>query len=249
MTEFGRRTGGFGKRRIDGLSGVSTANRSSATAQPRGVTNPAQNSGSGDKVTGRHLISAAILLVFGVILLEAAFAETSLITPINPLFLWTMRGIGALVGLALGIFTLKTSNSHIFKRVVSVLFLPFMVAFLFDGIAWRMADWWEFPSSAALWEPMSYPVLRAHQGRKAARNTLEIDPFGVGETTDIPVPRDQFRQVYSGSGNWCVTVLQRRSPRGAIEIRTDGRYTLKPPEPVDLHRCSVWGASPGGRTP
>lgn len=190
------------------------------------------------KVPAWRAMLLVVLVVFGLFWLEALFAGTSLITPIDRTFLLSMRGLGALVGLSLGVVIFITdATMNAFRKVLVALSLPFFIGFVFDGIAWRLADWWEFGLSTASFEPARYPVLRSHHGRKGAQDTLEIDPFHTGEAADIPIPAAQYDALGAIASDYCVTVLQRKSASGAIEIRTDGQYKFMPPEPAALATC------------
>lgn len=177
------------------------------------------------------------LALFAVLWLEAAVAETALITPINRTFLNNMRAIGLIVGLLLSLVVVGANSGTGFRKALTLIVLPVMIAFVFDGIAWRIADWRAFGLSSQPFAEARYPVLRAHFGRKGARDTLEIDPFGTGEAADIPIPAAQYEEVYRDASDYCVTVLQRRSPSGAIEIRTNGAFTWQPPVSAVLARC------------
>ena len=190
------------------------------------------------KVPAWRAMLLVVIVVFALFWLEALFANTSLITPIDRTFLLSMRGLGALVGLALGVVIFITdATMNTVRKILVGLSLPFFVGFAFDGIAWRIADWWEFGLSAASFESAHYPVLRSHHGRKGAQDTLEIDPFHTGEAADIPIPAAQYDALGATASDYCVTVLQRKSASGAIEIRTDGAFTFMPPEPAQLAAC------------
>lgn len=190
------------------------------------------------KMPAWRAVLLVVIVVFGLFWLEALFANTSLITPIDRTFLLSMRGLGALVGLALGVLIFITdATMNAIRKVLVALSLPFFIGFAFDGIAWRIADWWEFGLSTASFEPAQYPVLRSHHGRKGAQDTLEIDPFHTGEAADIPIPAAQYDALRASASDYCVTVLQRKSASGSIEIRTDGAFTFMPPEPAVLAAC------------
>lgn len=183
--------------------------------------------------------------VAALFMLEAALSSTALITPINPFFLNAMRGLGALVGLACGIVVaFRDSDLGKFRKIVTVLFLPFMIGFLFDGLAWRMADWWEFGLSPARFSPASYRIKSVDHGRKGSRDSIEIDPYATGEATHIPVPPEQYRALFGQASDYCVIVQQRKSASGAIEIRTDGEFTLQRPAPIELERCAAPAVNP-----
>lgn len=218
----------FGKAGASATPPQPTPQARSAAAQPDAEA----------KVPAWRAMLLVVLVVFGLFWLEALFANTSLITPIDHTFLLSMRGLGALVGLALGVVIFITdATMNTFRKVLVALSLPFFIGFVFDGVAWRIADWWEFGLSTARFESAQYPVLRSHHGRKGAQDTLEIDPFHTGEAADIPIPAAQYDSLRTTASDYCVTVLQRKSASGAIEIRTDGAFTFMPPEPAVLSAC------------
>ena len=177
------------------------------------------------------LVAAPIGLAAG----EALFSGTSLLTPINHQMLWGMRGLGAIAGVLLWIAMVSSERYErkgLLRDIMIALFMPLMIGFIFDSIAWRIADWYHFAGSKAAWEEVQYPIKSLHHGRKGARNTIEIDPFNTGESADIPVSSDQYYDLRSAPSSACVTVLQRRNAAGAIEIVTDGRYVMNTPKPV-----------------
>ena len=191
-----------------------------------------------DRLPRASLGQWAMLLVAGPIGLawgEALFSSTALITPINHQMLWAMRGLGAIAGVLLWAAMVtheRYERNNILREILIALVAPVMVGFIFDSIAWRVADWYHFAGSKAAWEEVQYPIKSLHHGRKGARNTIEIDPFNTGESADIPVSSDQYYDLRSAPSTACVTVLQRRNAAGAIEIVTDGRYVLSTPKPV-----------------
>lgn len=208
------------------------------TPENDGARLPERRSGR----SGLVLASAAVAALF---LLEAALSSTALITPINQGFLYAMRGLGAMAGLACGVIVaLRDSKIGWFRKIVTVLFLPLMIGFLFDGLAWRMADWWEFGLSSAPFGPAIYAIKSVDHGRKGSRDSIEIDPFATGETTHIPVPPEQYRALFGQASDYCVIVQQRKSASGAIEIRTDGEFTLQRPAPIEMKPCAAMAKNP-----
>jgi hypothetical protein len=176
--------------------------------------------------------------------LEALLSGTSLITPISPTLLWSLRGIGLVVGIAAAVVVVfGVGDGSLLRRGATLLFLPIMFAWGFGEIAYRISDWTEFGFSSQPFEQAQYPIDSISHGRRGARSTIQIDPFDTGDDTDIPVNFDQYHDLVKTSADSCVTVMQRKSPSGAIEIQTNGRYVLKEPEEVPVSRCGFTAAS------
>lgn len=231
--------GGFGRRR-SALMDVPTDTRATRGASFAATEREEEAS----RLTPVRL---AIWLFGGIIMLlclEGFLSSTSLITPINPLFLNIMRGIGFVLGIFLGLFTVIRPQQPmgLFKKLLVLIFTPFLMGFVGGEVAWRVSDWIEFGFSPTAFEPASYPIKYASHGRKGRRDSFEIDPFDAGESTDIAVPSDQFDAIWPNYDGYCITVMQRRSASGAIEIRNNGVFTLYEPAPAVLTRC---GASSG----
>ena len=177
--------------------------------------------------------------VAGLLGLEALFSNTSLITPINSTFLNIMRGIGLVVGLLLGLAAVAASDERmgIGKTILMILFTPLLVGFAANEAAWRIADWVDFGFSSAPFTAAQYPIKFISIGRKGSHDSFEIDPFGIGEMTRIAVPTAQFEEVGADFDEYCITVMQRRSASGAVEILNDGEFTLSEPAPARLTHC------------
>lgn len=233
--------GGFGRRGAI-LNGTPIAADRTARIEP--VRSARADQEGGFKNWGlvfSLLVSGLIVLAW----LEASFSGTALITPLGESLLWTMRGLGAVLGLgiALSLFAKIARDNSIPKALLAVLVSPLMFGVLFNVIAWRAADWAAFGFSQQAFEEARYPIESISPGRKGRRDVIEIDPFNTGEDASIPVSDAQYRELVSTPASYCVTVMQRRSPTGAIEILTDGQYTLKEPAPVEVGPCD--GSSPG----
>jgi hypothetical protein len=173
---------------------------------------------------------------------ESALSATSLITPINAGFSFATKTIGLVAGLILGISFARNDKAGMFKKALVVALAPFLVVMSFEGLAWRMANMWEFGLSTGAFQKATYPVKYANSKTRRrnswySNDTLEIDPFKTGVGTDIPVPSDQFKRIWQSADKYCVVVQQRRSANGAIQIRTDGKATLSSPAPVELTQC------------
>lgn len=183
-------------------------------------------------------ITCVVLLLFW---LEALFAGTTLITPINATFQNAMRIGGFLFGIPIGYFTVTSPKikAGTFKKILILLFMPICTVLAAEGMAWRIANWAAFGFSTSAYSPAEYPIIRANHSRKGRRDSFEINPFKTTIGTDIAVPASQFDAHAADFDDYCVTVMQRRSESGAIEILNDGRYTLHAPQPVVLTRCAA----------
>lgn len=233
--------GGFGRRRsaLTGVPGAQIGGR-----PPRAVEADTPSE-SGSRLRLTVYLFGGVLALLSV---EAMLSGTSLITPINATFLNIMRALGFVLGVALALFVVARPHEPmgILKKLLILLFLPFLTGFVGGEAAWRISDWVEFGFSSAEFEPASYPIKYASHGRRGRRDSFEIDPFGTKESTDIPVPSFQFDAIWPNHGDYCITVMQRRSPSGAIEIRNDGVYTLREPAPVELTPCQAGNAANAG---
>ncbi|MFM6931978.1 MAG: hypothetical protein ACKOUT_07025, partial [Novosphingobium sp.] len=208
-------------------------------------------SSEGDRVGALKIAGILFIAFLFLAWLEALLSGTSLITPISGTLLWSMRGIGLVVGIgAAAVVVFGVGDGSLLRRGATLLFLPFIIAFGFGEIAYRISDWTEFGFSSQPFEQAQYPIESIHHGRKGARNSIQIDPFDTGDSTDIPVTSDQYRALLKTSADSCVTVMQRKSASGAIEIQTNGRYVLREPEEVPVGPCgfapTVTKAVPGG---
>jgi hypothetical protein len=204
-----------------------------------------------DEPTDRISPLRLAAIVFGALLtllcIEALFSSTSLITPIDATFLNAMRLVGFALGIPLAILTITRPHEPmgIAKKILILLFLPFLTGFAGGEAAWRISDWTEFAFSSAAYEPAAYPIQYASHGRKGRRDSFEIDPYDAGESTDIAVPSAQFDAIWPDYDGYCITVMQRKSASGAIEIVNDGVFTLREPAPAVLTRCGAEGSSAG----
>lgn len=232
--------GGFGRRR-SALTGVPSETPAASvrqayvieTANPRSRIAPL-------RLAGYVVAGVSVLLC-----IEAMLSGTSLITPIDPMFLNIMRGIGFVVGIALALLVVISPHQSmgLLKKLMILLFLPIMAGFVGGEAAWRISDRIEFGLSSAEFEPATYPIKYASHGRRGRYDSFEIDPFHTKEGTDIAVPSAQFDAVWPNHSDYCITVMQRRSASGAIEIRNDGVFMLHEPAPAVLTRCNADGVS------
>lgn len=190
------------------------------------------------KIAGILFIAVIFLAWF-----EALLSGTSLITPISPALLWSLRGVGFVLGIGAAVVVVfGVGDGSLLRRGATLLFLPFMFAWGFGEIAYRISDWTEFGFSSQPFEQAQYPIDSISHGRRGARSTIKIDPFDTGDKTDIPVTTDQYHDLVKTSADSCVTVMQRKSASGAIEIQTNGRYVLSEPVEVPVSRCGFAAA-------
>jgi hypothetical protein len=158
-----------------------------------------------------------------------------------------MWAIGITLGIPLAaLVVLKPHEPMGAARTVTILlFLPILTGFAANMAAWRIADWIEFGFSSQEFTPASYPIKYASRGRKGQRDSFEIDPFNLKSSTDIAVPSAQLDAIWPNQSDYCITVMQRRSASGAVQILNDGVFTLNEPKPAVLTPCR--GAGREGR--
>jgi len=210
-----------------------------AVGAPR-ISNSAQaDSFSLDGLSAVKLATLFCLALLALIGLDALLSGTSLITPISPVLINVMRGVGLALGVPLAVLVVCSPNvpMSMLRKALVLLFLPLLTAFAGGEAAYRIADWIEFPFSSAAFVPASYPITHASPGRRGRRDSVEIDPFNLRDGTQIAVPRDQFESVWVNASDYCITVMQRRSASGAIEIINDGVFNLSPPARAILTAC------------
>lgn len=220
---------------------------------PRPIAMPAGPAGAGARLRaernetpaagGLDRFRPALLILFippTLLCLEGMLSGTSLLTPIDPLFANIMWWFGFILGIPLAALSVLNPHKPIgpVKSLLVLFGLPFLTAFATEGAAWRIADWVEFTGSSARFEPASYPIKFASHGHKGRRDSFEIDPFDLKSPTYIAVPSAQFDATWLDYSDYCVTVMQRRSASGAVEILNDGIFTLNEPAPAVLSRCS-----------
>jgi hypothetical protein len=184
-----------------------------------------------------------LLLLFSpmlILFVDGLFSGTELITPLNRGFLWWMRGLGVVDGIALS-YLMATNPGYFerggFRALLGLLAMPVFMAATFDALAWRAADSIAFGMSKAPYEAVQYPIKSVSRGRKGRRSTIDIDPFETGENSHIPIPSEQYRELLGADDGLCVTIRQRRAANGAVEILTNGSYTLHTPDPAIVSPC------------
>jgi len=200
-------------------------------------------SSEGEQVGAPKIVGILFIAFIFLAWLEALLSGTSLITPISQTLLWSLRGIGFVIGIgAAVVMVFGIADGSLLRRGARLLFLPFMFAWGFGEIAYRISDWTEFGFSSQRFEQAQYPIDSISHGRRGARSTIKIDPFDTGDRTDIPVRTDQYQDLAKTSADSCVTVMQRKSASGAIEVQTNGRYVGSEPVEVPMSRCGFAAA-------
>jgi len=188
----------------------------------------------------KRLIILLLTLPLLILFVDSLFSGTELITPIDHGGLVVMRSLGAVDGLLLW-FMIRTQpairNRALPRRMIVCIACPLIMMLAFDSLSWRLANWGAFGFSDAPFETATYPIKAVDYGRKGRRDTVEIDPFKVGESSHLPLPSWQYSQLREANGFSCVTVQQRRSASGAIQVRTDGQYVLREPAPLVITTC------------
>ena len=176
-------------------------------------------------------------LVIGLIVLLGA--QTALITPISGMLLNGMRLIGLTLGLGLGSLMISASSGKLdlFRKAMVVMATAAMATMLFDGLAWRMADWQAFGGSQAEWHRAQYPIEGLSHSSKSNSSSIRIDPYHVGETAKIPITNAEYRQLRGASDGQCVTVMERRNEGGAVEIMVNGAERFGPTGRLEVKPC------------
>src|SRR3546814_2801753 len=111
-------------------------------------------------------------------------AETALITPINPLFLNLIRGVGLVLGLAGAAVTIANRGMPWAKKLVVIVVLPLLCAYVGGWVAWRIADRVEFRSEEHTSElqslmRISYAVFCLKKKTIRRRHTQYTSPEDV----------------------------------------------------------------------
>lgn len=188
--------------------------------------------------------SAAIGIFLLLIFLEACLSKTGLITPLNSIFQWTVVAIGAGASLWAGMRMKDnlTYEGGPLKATLTILALMIAGGFLFYHLAWRVANHWEFAFSGAPFEWASYPIVAAEDGRGRRSSfqtaSVSIAPYTRGETK-IPIPNEQYDHLSNHFEGYCVTVKQRRSASGAIQVAGAGDRRLSVPSHKNIRSCDM----------
>jgi hypothetical protein len=203
-----------------------------------------QTTGERSETMRRDARNALILAVpFLLITVEGMVTQTSIITPLNPVILWTVRAMALPLTLWSLFYIWRTrpeafNPMPLYKKVLLTLFAPLFCVAALEYTAWRVYDWVAFGLSDAPFETRHYPIVNTSFADNGRRHTVSINPFDQDFATDIPLPRWQREQIRIDQKGICVAVLQRTSPSGVIEIVTKGSFTAFAPPPLDIRNCA-----------
>lgn len=190
---------------------------------------------------------AAIGVFLLLIILEACFSKTDLITPFSRLGGVLRLGIAAFgfgVGLWIGMRLNANFPGHRgrVRSIVFVIGLAILGAGLFAHIASRISNHWEFIMSDAPYESVSYPIVGVDDGQGPRSEfqtaSVAIAPYTRSET-NIPIPNKQYDEIADKYHGLCVTVEQRQSASGAIQVADTGDYRLSVPLRKNIEPCDV----------
>ena len=197
-------------------------------------------------LAGVMAVTLAVILVAGY-LFDRGMTHTALITPISPVGLTIMRALGTFCGLLVAFVVVNGREMAFYRKIILMLVIPCGGFALGDGIAWRIADHWDFGNTAIPYTMAQYPIVNVKGGGKSHTYSLEIDPYGTGESAQIAIPYSQHQALLGDFNGKCVTVSERRSTSGAIEIST------LPANPTSTREAEVepcgQSRSPWGLTP
>jgi hypothetical protein len=217
-------TDGYGNSSSTSHSGYSSV--SDVSAQSDGLNDPYKKWG--------------MLLLLLVIAFDGAFSWTEIITPIDTSWLYFMRALGALaaVGLLWSIWEERFAHKSRSAKLSTVFFILAFGVMIFDYLAWRVWDYWEFGPSELAFETAYYPIIDMRPGSRGTRDTFLIDPYQTGSEAKLPVPSNQYQKININYKGLCVAVQQRKSPAGAVQIINYGRFTFDAPQSLDVRNCS-----------
>lgn len=192
----------------------------------------------GKRRLGLFCLFCASLFVEGVV------SKTAVITPIPRIF----QMIVVLSGFGLSIWVTAKLAKQLMEREGPVkggcviLFMPILGAFLFYGIAWRIENHGNFLFSNELFEPASYPIVEVDcgcgKGSSFATPSVGIDPYGTG-ATKIPISNAQYDKIADDYRGLYVTVQQRRSSLGAIQVADTGDRRLTDQPAKNIRACDI----------
>lgn len=159
-----------------------------------------------------------------VLMIEPKFTKAVLITPLNSYVLWSMRLMGLAAGLAF-FFSFdppdRKSLSEWPRYVVLSLLVPAIGFAAMNAITWRAARWFEFGFSDQAYAAATYPIEGRPGFYLTKRGRVWLDPYRTGEWVYVRIPPEQARAIAYSFDRLCITLLQRRSSSGAIEIISD----------------------------
>lgn len=184
-------------------------------------------------------------LVITGLVIEPMTSGASLITPISGSLLWLMRSVGMLMGVSFAILTRDLSPAPPTRHregplgvALVALVFGFMGLASFDAFAWRAARWTAFYGSDQVYSSATYALTTKPDGVLVRKGQVRIDPFDTGRPVAFRLSPEQGNAVNRMSGAICITVKQRRSPSGEIEVLTDGSQPFGTPDEKQIGPCS-----------
>ncbi len=173
---------------------------------------------------------------------EPLITGAALITPLSAWLLWPMR----LLGLALGLAVVSSLDTSAITRwperirlVCVFLLVPAIGGLAMNALTWRVARWAEFGLSDRPYVVATYPLSGFAGAQQTWRGRVKIDPFQTGEPLHIRVPPEQAGAVLWSRERLCITVWQRRSSSGAIEVKIDPWRPFARPAEKEIKPC-LW---------
>jgi hypothetical protein len=190
------------------------------------------------------------LLFILIFLSDFFFSTTELISPISSWFLYLLTGIGFLIGCSIGLSTYKVRREQRSQdrfllrelnlpasKILTVLITGGLVAASFNHFAWRAANHWEFVFSGQQFQQVNYPILEIKSGYRHSRPHLEIDPYHTGQNAWLTISSEQYLRNKDNFKGLCVSVSQRRSPNGSVQVVKYGRKYWSGFRPPDIVPC------------
>ncbi len=177
--------------------------------------------------------------------IEGLATGAALITPMDHWLLWLARGIGFFGSAgALYLILVRSRRERVnpLKRALVILLLAVFGALSADFFIWHAVHFYEFARSTAKVEQVVYPLtdLSRHRSRRGLfiSYDAEIDPFDTGEALALPIPEEQYFELREIGAPLCITVGQRRSESGAIEVETNSKFSWNRPARLKIERCA-----------
>ncbi|MFM5950560.1 MAG: hypothetical protein ACKOPM_15260 [Novosphingobium sp.] len=170
------------------------------------------------------VVLGLVVFALAAVLVEPLVVRSALITPLNGFIIWPMRVLGLIAGIGFAFATFhpeQTGWKQQLNKVAKLLVFCGLGLASFDALTWRTARWIEFGYSTAGFAPQTYPLTTTSDGRLIHKGRVRIDPFDTGQPLVIYLPPDQLDTWQWPPNKLCITVMQRRSPSGAIEVQTE----------------------------
>lgn len=177
--------------------------------------------------------------------LEPYVTGAELVTPLSPWLLWPIRMLGLVLGLAVMFWLDPPGNARWperIRRVVLFLLIPALGGLAMNSLTWRAARWLEFGLSDQPYGEATYALSGRFDvvgGQRTWKRGVRIDPFGTGEPLYIRIPPQQSHVVSLSRERLCITVRQRRSSSGAIEVKTDPWRPFRTPAVKEIKPCRL----------